>query len=163
MCVTLRCFGIKSSVLFFFFSKCGSGRKDEEHAKGEMHSGMSAGVGVGIGGARKEVKAVRRFCLRKSYRVWGRGTGAGPSPSPALCVPGGVRRLILVLASLILTRITVSYQFLGLPGVHDHQCGVLSIHRECSLVHICNQVGEKHLRLEQPLERYHSLLHVSLG
>lgn len=65
-------------VFFFFFSKCGSGRKDEEHAKGEMHSGISAGVGVGIGGVRKEVKAVRRFCLRKSYRFGGGALGQAP-------------------------------------------------------------------------------------
>lgn len=87
MCVTFRCFGVKSSVFFFAFcfAKCGSGRKDEEHAKGEMHSGMSAGVGVGIGGARKEVKAVRRFCLRKSYRFGGGALGQAP-PLALLCV-----------------------------------------------------------------------------
>lgn len=36
---------------------------------------------------------------------------------------------MLVLASLTQSRLTVSYQFLGLPGVHDDQGGVLSIHR----------------------------------
>lgn len=32
------------------------------------------------------------------------------------------------------------YPFLSLPGVHDHQRGILAIHREGPLVHIfCNQ------------------------
>lgn len=77
---------------------------------------------------------------------WGRGE-TGPCPKPCSIYP---RRQASAIRFTIphLLRLTVSYQFLGLPGVHDQQCGVLSVHREGSLVHICNQAGEYNLRVE---------------
>lgn len=92
-------FGAKSNIFcfvfifcfFVLFSKCGSGHKDEEHAKGKVHSGMSAGRGTNA--VRPEVRAARFFCLWESLRFEGRGLRQAPALGPALYAPEGDRCL----------------------------------------------------------------------